>query len=394
MHTYKDDFIEAFKNWDSEKMAEALIKIAELLADQKLSEDSKDEIIWSCRELLESVEGHPNIMTSIDVLDFGFSFSFNTGVEWTKSPPSRHNAVKLGFRVSSDESKWKTKWSELGFENTDYVFPRDQVKTPRPLKDEPGFDWKAQPSIHLPDSIVYQPEHSYFYALSVEKTTGNEWLDRYRKGQQMEVWCEMQDLDAGIREPEILPFTIAIVRETMKRCRENIEKLFSSLKAANYPFEYPDEAFLPPPANVIERISELEKKVGIIPLSICAWYEIVGSVNFIADPESEWTEGYPDPVYVSDFDYIFEYNEDNWNRYSYKLSISPDDYHKADVSGGPSYKISVPNLSVDALLENEKRNTTFVDYMRIAFVSNGFPGGLGHDAAQMWQKYKPEFLPI
>lgn len=394
MHVYQQEFIEAFKNWDAEEMAQVLIKISELLANKKLSDVAKDDIIWSCRERLESVERHPNIGGGVNVSEFGFGFSTNVSVEWTKSPPSRHSAIKLGFGLFSDDSKWKLKWSELGFENTYYVFPRDEVKTPRPLKDEPDFDWKLQPLIHLPPSIDFQPSYSYQFALSLEKTDDNEWLSRYRNGQEKQVWQEMLEVKKRIREPEILPFAIAVVRETMKRCRVNIERIYNALKSADYPFEYPDEAFIPPTENVFEKISELENKVGAIPLSVCAWFEIVGSVNFIADPESEWTENYPDPIYVSDFDYLFDYDEENWSRYAYKLSISPDDFHKADVSGGAPYEISLPNLAVDALLENEKRNTTFVDYIRIVFTSDGFPGGLGEDAAQIWQKYKPELLKI
>jgi hypothetical protein len=394
MHYYQQDFIEAFKNWDAEKMAEILIKIAELIGKKNLSKESKDDIVWSCREALESVERHPNIGMFVDVLEFGFSFRHNVSVEWTKSPPSRHNSVKLGFGIVSDEVECKKNWVVLGFEDTNYVFPRDDVKTPRPLRDEPGFNWSNQPLIHIPNTINYKPEHSYSNALNIENIGENIWLSRYQNGLQKEVWAEMLNLGARIREPNVLPFAVAVVRETMKRCRENIERLFNSLKEADYSFEYPNEIFVPPSLNVIEKISELEQKVGIIPLSICAWYEIVGSVNFIADPESEWTEDYPDPIYVSDFGYIFEYNKENWSRHFYKISISPDDYHKADVSGGTPYEVSLPNLSVDALFENEKRNTTFVDYMRIAFANNGFPGGLGDEASKIWQKYKPELLSI
>lgn len=45
MHPYQQDFIEAFKHWDSERMAEVLIKIAELLANKKFSEIPKDALL-------------------------------------------------------------------------------------------------------------------------------------------------------------------------------------------------------------------------------------------------------------------------------------------------------------------------------------------------------------
>jgi hypothetical protein len=58
----------------------------------------------------------------------------------------------------------------------------------------------------------------------------------------------------------------------------------------------------------------------------------------------------------------------------YPLSISPDEFVKAEISTGSSYEILVPNLAVDSILKNEWHNSTFLNYLRIAFRWGGFPG--------------------
>ena len=73
---------------------------------------------------------------------------------------------------------------------------------------------------------------------------------------------------------------IAVARETMRRCRENVEELAERLRSMGYRFRNPDEAFVPPDADVLVQIAEIEERAGPLPLSLCAWYEIVGSVDF------------------------------------------------------------------------------------------------------------------
>ena len=53
---------------------------------------------------------------------------------------------------------------------------------------------------------------------------------------------------------------------------------------------------------------------------------------------------------------------------------SPDYLHKANVSGGTPYGIAIPNPGADGLLRWEPHQTTFVNYLRIAFRLGGMPG--------------------
>jgi hypothetical protein len=177
----------------------------------------------------------------------------------------------------------------------------------------------------------------------------------------------------------------------MRHCRENVERIVLHLQDLDYCFKYPDEAFVAPAPDVLERIAAIESSVGALPLSLCAWYEIVGSVNFIAD---EWSGGYPDPLYVESSDCSLEYDDGNWYRGRYMLHISPDDYHKEEVMGGPPYQILIPNPGVDALLENEKHQTSFVNYLRLSFKSGGFPGITWEEEEWLASKLRTELLPI
>jgi hypothetical protein len=54
--------------------------------------------------------------------------------------------------------------------------------------------------------------------------------------------------------------------------------------------------------------------------------------------------------------------------------VAPDYLHKANVTGGMPYGLAVPNPGADGLLLWEPHQTTFVNYLRIAFGIGGMPG--------------------
>jgi hypothetical protein len=65
---------------------------------------------------------------------------------------------------------------------------------------------------------------------------GANWLARYNEGARCEVWREMVDLGAAIREPRYLPAAEAVARETMRRARHNVELLLTRLDRFGYCF--------------------------------------------------------------------------------------------------------------------------------------------------------------
>ncbi len=76
----------------------------------------------------------------------------------------------------------------------------------------------------------------------------------------------------------------------------------------------------------------------------------------------------------SEYDAWEEDRGTEWNQGPFTVDVAPDSLHKANISGGPPYGVRVPNLGVDGLLLWEPHQTTFVNYLRIAFHWGGCPG--------------------
>jgi hypothetical protein len=56
------------------------------------------------------------------------------------------------------------------------------------------------------------------------------------------------------------------------------------------------------------------------------------------------------------------------------IEFAPDYLHKANISGGSPYGLAVPNAGVDGLVIGDIHQTTFNNYLRVAFEWAGFPG--------------------
>src|SRR4029453_13409155 len=153
MHNLQQDFLTAFRAWDGFAMGEALIRIANVLVRRECSPDTKEHIVWSCRELLESMEGHPLLGYTIGVLEGPFALILTTGVGGTSSPGKlQHSNVSNKMRISREDSQFEQRWKELGFSSQTIEIPRNLVKSRIPLKDEPGYDMSLSgyPTIHKP----------------------------------------------------------------------------------------------------------------------------------------------------------------------------------------------------------------------------------------------------
>jgi hypothetical protein len=109
-----------------------------------------------------------------------------------------------------------------------------------------------------------------------------------------------------------------------------------------------------------------------VPLSLAAFYKIVGSVDLSGYYKGlpVFSGGYflPDPLVVFPLDQmLLEYQGG-------PICIAPDAYHKADFSGGAPYEMALPDPCADGKLLNERHDLFFVDYLRLAFRWGGFPG--------------------
>ena len=144
-------------------------------------------------------------------------------------------------------------------------------------------------------------------------------------------------------------------------------------------------AHVPPGPNARKEVASFEKEYGTLPLSLRAFYEVVGEVNLSGshpsiDPPRNPVA--PDPLVVYGLDEgIVEFDEDDEDgETATAVTIAPDDLHKADTSGGDPYEMAIPDLRADGELLNERHNLLFVDYLRLCFEYGGFPGYEGRSS--------------
>jgi hypothetical protein len=216
------------------------------------------------------------------------------------------------------------------------------------------------------------------------------WLDRFLQGDGVAVWTEMTSVEAtiGFSDEEATEAT-AVAVETMRRCRANVEQLVDLLPSAGYRF-IPGEGlatFRPPAPTVVADLARLETHVGPLPVALRTWYQEVGEVNLMGAAPGGWCD-FPDPLVVqAPIEYTLAersaWEQDRgteWDRGAFVVDFSPDYLHKADVSGGAPYSIAVPQAGLDGRVLWERNQTSFVNYLRIAFAWGGFPGFAFADA--------------
>ena len=203
------------------------------------------------------------------------------------------------------------------------------------------------------------------------------FFERYQAGDHQQIWAELLISGSEAREDED---DHAVIAETMRRARHNVELLVEELPRLGYVFEHPDTAHVPPPDGLAERLDELETTIGVMPLALRAWFEQVGTVDLVGT-HPDWPHPKPDPLQVEgEVDYWrdeFELRTEDGligPGEPFLVEVSADALHKADISGGPPYGIAVPNPGVDGLLYGEWHQTTFMTYVRIAFRHAGFAG--------------------
>jgi hypothetical protein len=205
-------------------------------------------------------------------------------------------------------------------------------------------------------------------------------------------------LGERVREEPLSTDAWAVAVETMRWARHTIEALLPRLSALGYRFGdglFPDDPidaealpgplYLPPAADAPARVTAVQELVGPLPLSVRAFYHIVGSVILVGW-HPEWPNEYrPDPLYIYALHVQFDMCGDWLRRKAdaperaerdanpVMLTMAPDDDVKYGVEGDV-YELQVPNGGIDGLLLGERHATTFVNYLRICCRWAGFPG--------------------
>ena len=128
-----------------------------------------------------------------------------------------------------------------------------------------------------------EQRHGHIASFVTERSSIDlaSYLKRYQAGERVQVWQELVALGDEVRSEPLLGDARAVARETMRRVRYNTESIHSKLQKIGYKFQFPGSALSPPLPEQIAEIDEFERQVGPVPLSLRAWAETVGSVNFM-----------------------------------------------------------------------------------------------------------------
>lgn len=215
------------------------------------------------------------------------------------------------------------------------------------------------------------------------------YLEKYLSGKEKEVWDEIEALDINKLPVDLQEDINSVCSETMRRVKLNIEKIVVALNESGFDFsKYPDgekHSFIhglnEPSEDTDAKIGILESIAGALPLSIKAFWKMVGSVSLVGF-KTNWPE-YSDPLFVASVDDNLEVVEE-WAEFRnecedhandpFILFISPDEDQKDGYDGGQYYNIELPCSAVDGLVKDAPSETTFIDYLREAFEAKGFPG--------------------
>ena len=222
-------------------------------------------------------------------------------------------------------------------------------------------------------------------------------LTQYKKGFHQEVYDEILSMGNYILHQSIKSDVTAVAGTMMSRVHHNVKVILAHLQAMGYVFgagffeedisqeerseiEQDAPIYRAPSSETSSDITTLEKKFGFLPLSLKAWYEVVGSVNLIGlFPSNDKKYGVVlDPLFTYSIHMVLKMSsvpeEGSTRNAMFSVPISPDRYFKYGFSGSGNYSIEIPSQSFDAPLSLEKHATTFVNYLRLSMKWGGLPG--------------------
>jgi hypothetical protein len=225
----------------------------------------------------------------------------------------------------------------------------------------------------------------------------------YISGKHREVWAELDSLGEQVLEDRFATDARAVMTETMRRVKRNVQTVVGRLRAIHYRFaaevmaaEFtpapPAESreasclpYLPPHPLVAQQLGTAQELAGTMPLSLQGWFEIVGSVNLIgthavlSPPDGSVLS---DPLVVISLCEIMRELKETVHP-PFVVPISPDAQAKAGIASRGLYRVRLPNPGMDARIESLEPSRTFVEYLRNSFEKGGFPGLPGSPAPEV-----------
>jgi hypothetical protein len=131
-----------------------------------------------------------------------------------------------------------------------------------------------------------------------------DWLDRYRAGQRDQVWHELRQLGAAVREPGLREQALAVCDEMAWRARRNVEVIIRRLTAAGYRFHASDNAqapvtpHVPPAAGARAHAQWLAERFGPVPMTLLSWARLVGDVWLVGTHPQWAASASADPLVI------------------------------------------------------------------------------------------------
>ncbi len=391
-------FINALKAWNIEELCSACRSMLVALGF-RLEESDKHakNIRDACKELLIDITDSGSSICYIDfplgstliVIRFEYVGFKDIVLRRSFDLPQE---IRLYFSLrESAKSDEKLRWHQASFTEEAITIPCSELHTPK-LWHGAISAIQGDPTLSEAEAIISKSpriarKDRYSYALkSLSKVESIEELLTNLPPEGYTTECDkFLTLEADIRDADNLPEAVSLVRRIMAISKRNIETIVERLRRINYCFEVGSEDVLrQPKKDVLKKIAKFETRIGALPLSICAFYELVGSVNLagsfadweaLALNEEDLKTDYLQVFSINEwFASDFEFEEDPYNDGTVYLEISIDDLTKAGFSGGGGYAIKVPNASFDALIEDAWFEVNFINYLRASFQWGGFPG--------------------
>jgi len=222
-----------------------------------------------------------------------------------------------------------------------------------------------------------------------DKTLGRqETVSRIHSG-----WANLVSRSHCLYDDKFRLEALGFAMRLMQGFRDFLLKLIDRLDAEEYEFVAKD-VYRDPDINAADWIEELRRKSIFLPISLEACIKTIGYTNLMGTHPSwrvpaykyEYDKHFEEPIYTDPFvfevthEYI-EYLYSEWCSGDtperdpiFKIDISPDYIHKANISGGMPYQIAADKQRVDSLFLNERHCTTLFGYIYRTAYWRGFPG--------------------
>ncbi|SHL56163.1 hypothetical protein [Myroides odoratimimus] len=184
------------------------------------------------------------------------------------------------------------------------------------------------------------------------------WIARYKNNEEVKVWNELRCLDYNQLSKSEKEDVLEVVKETISRVSHNIKVVYNAFEIDYINYETPDDLLL----ELKNRISSY----GLMSIFLVIFYKNIDKVDFVKIKEKCFPyENELDPLYIESVKGMIELLSDgSWEEEMEDLIdegndpyiyISPDIYHKDNISGGIPYGIVLENRNtIDTLICNTK----------------------------------------